>query len=137
MKRNYCLGAAFLALLIALGAGSSLLQKRATVEAAGVQAPRFEVDPMWPKPLPNHWVMGSVIGVAADASDHIWIIHRQGSLEPKEMSAASKPPGAECCSPAPPVLEFNEAGDLIGHWGGQRLDWWKRTWTTAGRTGRR
>ncbi len=125
MKRNYCLGAAFLALLIALGAGSSLLQKRATVEAAGVQVPRFEVDPMWPKPLPNHWVMGSVIGVAADASDHIWIIHRQGSLEPKEMSAASKPPGAECCSPAPPVLEFNEAGDLIGHWGGpgQGYDW--------------
>ena len=32
---------------------------------------------------------------------------------------------AECCSPAPPVLEFNEAGDLIGHWGGpgQGYDW--------------
>src|SRR5436305_5648064 len=125
MKRNYYFGAAFLTLLIALGAASLVLQKRAVVEAAGVQAPRFEVDPMWPKPLPNHWVIGSVIGVAADANDHIWIIHRQGSLEPKEKSASSNPPGAECCSPAPPVLEFNEAGDLIGHWGGpgQGYDW--------------
>ena len=51
----------------------------------GAQAPRFEVDPMWPKPLPNHWVIGSVIGVAVDASDHIWIIHREGSLEAKEQ----------------------------------------------------
>ena len=68
MKRNYYFGAVFVALLIALGAGSLVLQRRATVEAAGVQAPRFEVDPMWPKPLPNHWVMGSVIGVAADAN---------------------------------------------------------------------
>src|SRR5260370_7752368 len=125
MNRNYYLGAAFLALLIALGAGSLVLQKRATVEAAGGQAPKFEVDPMWPKPLPNHWVIGSVIGVTVKASDHIWIIHRQGSLEPKEMSATSKPPGAECCAPAPPVLEFNEVGDLIGHWGGpgEGYDW--------------
>src|ERR1043166_3945974 len=125
MKRNCYIAAALFAMLAALWFGSSALQKRAVVEAAAAQAPRFEVDPMWPKPLPNHWVIGSVIGVAADASDHIWIIHRQGSLEPKEMSAASKPPGAECCSPAPPVLEFNEAGDLIGHWGGpgQGYDW--------------
>src|SRR5215467_6280872 len=123
MKRNYYFGAIFLTLLIALGAASLALQRRATVEAAGVQAPRFEVDPMWPKPLPNHWVMGSVIGVAVDANDHIWIIHRQGSLEPKEVSASTK--GAECCYAAPPVLEFNEAGDLIGHWGGpgQGYDW--------------
>jgi DNA-binding beta-propeller fold protein YncE len=125
MKRNHYLIVAFLGLLVALWTGSSVLRKRAVVEAAGIQAPRFEVDPMWPKPLPNHWVIGSVIGVAADSSDHIWIIHRQGSLEPKEMSAATNPPGAECCSPAPPVLEFNEAGDLIGHWGGpgQGYDW--------------
>ena len=25
---------------------------------------------------------------------------------------------SECCAPAPPVLEFDEAGNLIGHWGG-------------------
>src|SRR4051812_42029974 len=102
-----------------LAAGSVMLRNRSRVEAASVQAPRFEVDPMWPKPLPNHWVMGSVIGVTVDASDHIWIIHRQGSLEEKEKYATWNPPASDCCVPAPPVLEFNEAGDLIGHWGGE------------------
>src|SRR3954447_24533474 len=125
MKRNYYVGAVFLAILMALGAGSVALQRRATVEAAGVQAPRFEVDPMWPKPLPNHWVIGSVIGVAVDGKDNVWIIHRAGSLEAKEQYATMKPAAAECCAAAPPVLQFNQAGDLIGSWGGpgQGYDW--------------
>src|SRR5260370_887195 len=118
MKRKYYIGATFVALIGALAVGSSVLQKRAVVEAAGVQAPRFEVDPMWPKPLPKHWVIGAVIGVAVDANDHIWIIHREGSLEAKEKYATWDPPASGCCAPAPPILEFNEAGDLIGHWGG-------------------
>ena len=124
MKRKFS-SAAFLAVLAVLAVASALLQKKANVEAAGVQAPRFEVDPMWPKPLPNHWVIGATIGVAVDANDHIWIIHRAGSLEEKEKYATWNPPAAECCVPAPPVLEFNEAGDLIGHWGGpgQGYDW--------------
>ena len=81
---------------------------------------------MWPKPLPNHWVIGSVIGVSADANDHIWIIHRQGSLEAKEQYADRRiRPPRNAAPPAPPVLEFNEAGNLIGHWGGpgQGYDW--------------
>jgi hypothetical protein len=52
---------------------------RAAEAGAKVQAPAFEVDPMWPKPLPNHWVLGSTIGVWADKTDHIWIIHRGAS----------------------------------------------------------
>src|SRR6266849_4294012 len=104
MKRNLYVGAAFLALLAVLAAGSAIFGKRAVVEAAAVQAPKFEVDPMWPKPLPNHWVMGATIGLSVDASDHIWIVHRQGSLERMETYAAQKPVASECCSPAPPVL---------------------------------
>lgn len=125
MKHKYSIGVIFFGIVGALAVGSSLLQKRAVVEAAAVQAPRFEVDPMWPKPLPNHWVIGSVIGVSVDSSDHIWIIHREGSLETKEKYATWSPAASECCVPAPPVLEFNEAGDLIGHWGGpgQGYDW--------------
>jgi DNA-binding beta-propeller fold protein YncE len=112
----------FVVAVAALGT-SAVMLKRTVVNAAAVQAPRFEVDPMWPKPLPNHWVIGSVIGVTADANDHIWIIHREGSLEPKEISSAKKL--ADCCAPAPPILEFNEDGDLIGHWGGpgSGYDW--------------
>ncbi len=125
MKRNLYVGAAFLALLVALGAGSAVLQKRAAVEAAAVQAPTFEVDPMWPKPLPNHWLLGMTIGVSVDAQDHIWIIHRGGSLERMENYAASNPPASECCSAAPPVLEFDEQGNLLAHWGGpgEGYDW--------------
>jgi DNA-binding beta-propeller fold protein YncE len=126
MKRNACVAVAVLALLAALGAGSAVLDRRAVVQAAaGVQAPRFEVDPMWPKPLPNKWILGQTIGVSVDAQDHIWIIHRAGSLEPGEVHATTNPPTAQCCAPAPPVLEFDEAGNLLGHWGGpgQGYDW--------------
>ncbi len=125
MKRHGYVGAAFLALLGALGVGSVVLQKKAVVEAAAVQAPRFEVDPLWPKPLPNHWVQGNTIGVSVDGQDHVWIIHRAASLEAKEVYATTNPPSASCCLPAPPVLEFDQEGNLIGHWGGpgQGYDW--------------
>jgi len=88
-------------------------------------APRFEVDPFWPKPLPNHWILGATIGVSVDAQDHIWIIHRPGSLEPGEMHATTSPPTAQCCVPAPPVLEFDSEGNLLQSWGGpgEGYDW--------------
>src|SRR5262245_38690571 len=38
--------------------------------------PAFQVDPLWPKPLPNGWILGSVTGIAVDSQDHIWIVHR-------------------------------------------------------------
>src|SRR6476646_10321683 len=127
MKRHLSVGALFLIAAIALGAGSRALDRRATVAAAGpaVQAPRFEVDPLWPKPLPNKWILGQTIGVSVDAQDHVWIIHRAGSLEPGEVHATTNPPTAQCCAPAPPILEFDAAGNLIGHWGGpgEGYDW--------------
>jgi DNA-binding beta-propeller fold protein YncE len=95
------------------------------VYAAGPEAPRFEVDPMWPKPLPNHWLLGNTIGVAVDAQDHVWITHRQGTLERMETYAAVTPPASDCCSAAPPVLEFDQEGNLLNHWGGpgEGYDW--------------
>jgi DNA-binding beta-propeller fold protein YncE len=121
MKRRSLIVTACVAALVSV----SLLQRRSTVEAAAAQAPRFEVDPLWPKPLPNHWVIGSVIGVAVDGKDNIWIIHREGSLELKEKYATWSPRAAECCVPAPPVLQFNQAGDLLASWGGpgSGYDW--------------
>src|SRR5918995_3439281 len=68
--------------------------------AAGV-APRFEVDPFWPKPLPSHWLLGSTIGVSVDSRDHVWIIHRQESLNLEtEASAGKNAPTGTCCMPA-------------------------------------
>ena len=125
MRRTFYVAAISVALLIGLSVASVVVERRAVAQAAGVQAPRFEVDPMWPKPLPNHWLLGMTIGVSVDAQDHVWIIHRGGSLDPKEAYELTNPPGASCCLPAPPVLEFDEEGNLIGHWGGpgKGYDW--------------
>lgn len=121
MKRqsDLCIGAGLLGLLVALGTGQHLLDRTATAQAGGtVQAPRFEVDPRWPKPLPNGWLLGMTIGVAVDAQDHVWIVHRGDTLSPNELAAEQNPQVATCCSRAPPVLEFDPAGNLVGHWGG-------------------
>ena len=101
-----------------------------TLAPAAFQAapPVLQVDPLWPKPLPNHWLLGSVTGVAVDARDHIWVVHRgyDSMTARTEIGAATNPKtAAECCVPAPPVLEFDAAGNLVGHWGGpgDKYDW--------------
>src|ERR1700740_2434877 len=119
MKRNLYIGLAFSALFVALGIASTMLEKRAAVEASGVQAPRFEVDPMWPKPLPNHWLLGSTIGVSIDAQDNVWSIHRSPpTLNATDRAAERDPPPGVCCKGAPPVLQFDQAGNLLKSWGG-------------------
>src|SRR5499433_584764 len=125
MKRNLYIGVVFVTLLGTLLVASFVLQKRSVVHAASVMAPRFEVDPLWPKPLPNHWILGQTIGVSVDAQDHVWIIHRAGSLEPGEQHATANPPIAQCCAPAPPILQFDQEGALISSWGGphEGYDW--------------
>jgi len=104
----------------------ALLGALAVFVWAGVQGfaqapPRVEVDPLWPRPLPNHWILGSVTGVTVDDRDHVWVVHRgQASLNARtEAALTATPPGAEyCCAAAPFVLEFDAAGALVGHWGG-------------------
>src|SRR3954466_12355530 len=76
-----------------------------------VQAPRFQVDPYWPKPLPNHWLLGSATGVAVDAQDHVWVVNLPNTFVTRtETGADQNPPIGECCYPAPNVLEFDAAG---------------------------
>jgi len=84
------------------------------------EAPVFEVDPFWPKPLPNGWLLGSTIGLWVDAQDHVWIIHRSSdTLDENEKTAELDPPTTVgCCSGAPPVLEFDAEGNLLSSWGG-------------------
>jgi DNA-binding beta-propeller fold protein YncE len=118
-SRRVAVGLSLVGSLVALGVSEALLDRSAAqAQSATVQAPRFEVDPLWPKPLPNHWLLGRTIGVSVDSQDHVWIIHRPETLDPKEVGAAQKPPTSDCCVPAPPVLEFDPAGNLVGHWGG-------------------
>src|SRR6188768_2845438 len=101
---------------------------------SSAQGPTFQVDPFWPKPLPNNWVLGSVVGLSVDGRDHVWIVHRgasAGNLAPKEAgmmagtNGTQQPGGSPpaipgdkrriselCCEAAPPVLEFDPEGNL-------------------------
>jgi DNA-binding beta-propeller fold protein YncE len=121
-KHNLIVGAGLLAAVAALGVAQVVLDTKAAAEGQGtVQAPRFEVDPFWPRPLPNHWVLGSSVGVTVDSRDHVLIVHRGAPTlnERTEIGLATTPRTAEaCCLPAPPILEFDPAGNVVGHWGG-------------------
>ncbi len=120
MKTDRMIGLGFAAVLLALGAGMGLFSGHSAAPAptTGPEAPKFEVDPLWPKPLPNHWRIGSTIGVSVDAKDHVWVLHRPATLQPKEAYASQSPRAAICCSAAPPVLEFDSDGTLLNSWGG-------------------
>jgi hypothetical protein len=80
--------------------------------------PQFQVDPFWPKPLPNNWILGQVSGIAVDANDHVWLVHRPGSLTEREAGQVQNPPWSDCCTPAPPVIEFDQQGEVVRAWGG-------------------
>jgi DNA-binding beta-propeller fold protein YncE len=116
MKR-FVAAATLLVAVLALATTSTILQRRTRLAAAGIQAPQFEVDPMWPKPLPNHWVLGWVTGVTVDAQDHIWMVQQSNKLAPGELFGETGVSGS-CCFGAPPVMEFDQAGNLVQHWGG-------------------
>jgi len=114
MKRTLSLSGCLIALVVASGAA---------------QAPTFQVEPLWPKPFPvaKHWILGSVTGVAVDAQDHIWVVHRGvDSLQANEKGPTLEPWASQCCFSAPQLLEFDAAGTLLGSWdpkGGAGVEW--------------
>lgn len=109
---------------VVMGALGALLvlgvAERAVTGVTGASAqttpapPVFDVDPRWPT-LPAQWTLGQVTGVAVDASDHVWVLHRPWSLTDDEKA---QNPEAACCTAAPPVLEFDAAGRYLRGWGG-------------------
>jgi len=127
-RRTLVFGGSLVVLLGALAAGQALVGASAQTQTAEV--PLFEVDPLWPKPLPNHWILGSAIGVGVDSRDHVYIVHRGLPTlnERTEAGAATDPPTGECCLPAPPILEFDPEGNLVNSWGGPGEGF---TWPTS------
>jgi DNA-binding beta-propeller fold protein YncE len=126
LTRKAAVAGLFVLALTGLGVGQALLQDSAEAQRAGIQAPRFEVDPLWPKPLPNGWLLGMTIGVWVDEQDNVWIIHRgSATLHNNEKGAELSPPIAACCKGAPPVLVFDPKGNLVRSWGGpgQGYEW--------------
>src|SRR5262250_3584918 len=113
-QRNLLCGVALAAGVIGLGAGVSMLQNAATAQETMVEAPIFEVDPLWPKPLPNEALLGMTIGASVDDQDNVWITHRgSATLNNNEKGAELPTPVAICCRGAPHVIAFNPAGDTI------------------------
>jgi hypothetical protein len=69
--------------------------------------PQFERNPAWPK-VPAKWKMGFGSAVAIDADDHVWVLSRPHTL-----------PHTQAAIAAPPVMEFDNAGNFIQGWGGE------------------
>ena len=113
-------GGILFAITVAVGAQPTVSEKAAVAQIqkrdTGVQ--RFEVDPFWPKPLPNNFIMGELGGVYVDSRDQVWIVSRPRTLTDDQKGASLAPPTSECCIPAPPVMEFDEAGTISREWGG-------------------
>src|SRR4029453_5018944 len=86
-----------------------------------VLVPMFEYDPTFPKPLPETWAIGPIGGLAVDRQDHLFVVQRPGGLLANERfsGANANPPKADCCIPAPPVLEFDQTGKLVNSWAGK------------------
>src|SRR5262245_53817607 len=91
-------------------------QQRQSVDGNG--APRFRVDPFWPKPLPNRWSMQQVTGIHVDRTDHIWFLNRAAAAEGDEIGGEGNPPRIECCIRGPEVIELDQDGNVVHAWGG-------------------
>ncbi len=91
-------------------------QQPAAAGAPAQNVPTFRADSTWPS-LPSNWVLGEVSSIAVDSRDHIWVLHRPRSIPAQQRASA-----------APPVLEFDAAGTLLGSWGGpnEAFDWPER-----------
>lgn len=107
-----------IACLVALVAGASTITAQGPAARKSRAVPQMQVDPFWPKALPNNWILGQVSGVAVDKRGHVWIIQRPRSLSDRELGAQQKPAWSKCCVAAPPVLVFDQAGNLVRSWGG-------------------
>jgi DNA-binding beta-propeller fold protein YncE len=116
MSRSGWAGAALAVLVAALAAVQIALQQ-VSAGAQGSGVPEYEVDPFWPKPLPNDWILGETPNVVVDPQDHVWVVTRPRTLRPDDIGLTAKPPIAECCRPAPPVIEFDAAGNVVRSWG--------------------
>lgn len=94
-------------------------------DAAGTTdtgVPRYEVDASWPGELPENWILGQVAGIAVDSNDHVWLVHRPRTITAHEAAAVQNPPTADCCTPAPSVVEFDADGQFVQAWGGPTWD---------------
>lgn len=99
--------------------------ERPVAQTNGGGVPTFDWDPLFFQDLPNRWTTGQVGGISVDDRDHTWIAHRPASIAPTMRTAADNPRAARCCTPAPPILEFDQNGTFVRAFGGpsDRYEW--------------
>jgi hypothetical protein len=95
-------------------AGLGLLVLCLSLGAQEPTAPKFKLDPDWPKPLPNKWKMGGVTGLAVDKDDNVWVLDRPNDLTDIELEAELTPPLADCCVRPPSMIHIDKNGNVIG-----------------------
>ena len=122
------------------GSLDRLFKKSGVYNAPGTgKTPGFVVDPAWPQPLPNNWLLGQIGGLYVDQHDHIWVYNRPRTLttdeaglegpvqgardekgQPVNGMGQARPygPVSDCCKAAPSVLEFDADGKMLRAWGG-------------------
>jgi DNA-binding beta-propeller fold protein YncE len=120
LKNKVLMGAALAVSLVGLSLGQKFVGTGGDTAAQAPQAPSFEVDPFWPQPLGNEWILGNVIGVAIDERDHVFIVHRAGGegIFGQRNEVGLLTGVSICCTPAPPIIEFDPAGNVVNAWGG-------------------
>ena len=111
------LGAATM-LLAMFQLGQKHFSEPASAASGERLAPQMVVDPFWPQPLPNKWILGATIGIAVDSRDHIYIVHRNQDNNFATQEIGLDNGVAECCTAAPPIIEFDPAGNVVNAWGG-------------------
>src|SRR6202162_5605988 len=96
-------------LITAMGTGLVLALQIVCCQRVQAQGdtPKYEVDPSWPRPLPDRWVTGSIGGVCVDNQDHVFLLNRH-NLTDNELDAGNQ---------APPVIEFDPEGNVVNSWG--------------------
>jgi hypothetical protein len=125
--------------VLAAAAGGQVEQSGVYHLSSTGKTPGFAVDPAWPRPLPNHWLLGQIGGLYVDQHDHIWVYNRPRTMTDEEAGLEGPLPGAtnekgqpvnglgqlrlfgaltDCCKAAPSVLEFDPEGKLLRAWGG-------------------
>ncbi|MBT6480681.1 MAG: hypothetical protein HOK53_02170 [Gammaproteobacteria bacterium] len=105
-------------LLTLLQLGQNHLNQQVIAASNERMAPKMLVDPFWPQPLPNKWILGATIGIAIDSRDHVYIVHRNQDSNFATQEIGLDNGVAECCTAAPPIIEFDPEGNVVNAWGG-------------------
>jgi len=120
MKQKISAGVTFLTLVVAFSVIQPAHEEAAAAQGQkpGTAVPTFQVDALWPKPLPNNWTFGEFSGLAVDSHDHVWINQRPKTLADDEKYLLANPPPGDCCTPGPSIMEFDAEGNFVQGWGG-------------------